>query len=139
MSTLFLEKNMHPFDILFRNFFDANAHFAPAIETKSPHPVDIFENELGLNFEIACTGLSKDEVAINIEGDILRVSHTKEDKNDPNVGYIYRGIAKRSFNLGYKISSKFNLTKAEAEMSNGLLKISVPFAEEAKPKSLKIK
>ena len=139
MSTLFLEKNMHPFDILFRNFFDANAHFAPAIETKAPHPVDIFENDFGLHFEIACTGLSKDEVAINIEGDILKVSHTKEEKNDSNVGYICRGIARRSFNLGYKISSKFNLSKAEAEMSNGLLKISVPFAEEAKPKSLKIK
>lgn len=139
MSTLFIEKNMHPFDILFRNFFDTNAHFAPAIETKAPHPVDIFENESGLHFEIACTGLSKDEVSINIEGDILKVSHTREEKNDSSLGYICRGIAKRSFSLGYKISSKFNLAEAEAEMKNGLLRISVPFAEEAKPKSLKIK
>ena len=138
MSTLFLEKNMHPFDILFRNFFDTNAHFAPAMETKSPHPVDIFENDLGLHFEIACTGLDKDEVSINIEGDILRVSHTKEENNSL-VGYIYKGIARRSFNLGYKISSKFNLSRAEAEMKNGLLKVYIPFAEEAKPKSLKIK
>ena len=37
------------------------------------------------------------------------------------------------------IGSKFNLSKAEAEMENGLLKISIPFADEAKPKSLKIK
>jgi len=108
------------------------------METKSPHPVDIFENDSGLHFEIACTGLDKDEVAINIEGDILRVSHTKEEDNSL-VGYIYKGIAKRSFNLGYKISSKFNLTRAEAEMKNGLLKVYIPFAEEAKPKSLKIK
>lgn len=139
MSTLFFEKNMHPFDILFRNFFDANAHFAPATETKAPHPVDIYENQEGLHFEIACTGLNKSEVSIDIEGDILRVSHTKDDKAESLQGYIYKGIAKRSFNLGYKISSKFNLPKAEAEMENGLLKISIPFADEAKPKSLKIK
>ena len=139
MSTLFLEKSMHPFDILFRNFFDANAHFAPATETKAPHPLDIYENESGLHFEIACTGLDKDEVSINIEGDILRVSHTKDETKNEATGYIYKGIAKRSFNLGYKISSKFNLSKAEAEMKNGLLKISIPFAEESKPKSLKIK
>jgi len=130
---------MHPFDILFRNFFDANAHFAPATETKAPHPVDIYENQNGLYFEIACTGLDKDEVSIDIEGDILKVSHNKEDKAESLHGYIYKGIAKRSFNLGYKISSKFNLSKAEAEMKNGLLKISIPFADEAKPKSLKIK
>jgi len=139
MSTLFLEKHMHPFDILFRNFFDANAHFAPATETKAPHPLDIYENDSGLHFEIACTGLDKDEVSINIEGDILKVSHTKDETPTENTGYIYRGIARRSFNLGYKISSKFNLSKAEAEMKNGLLKISIPFADEAKPKSLKIK
>lgn len=138
MSTLFLEKNMHPFDILFRNFFDANAHFAPATETKAPHPLDIYENESGLHFEIACTGLNKDEISINIEGDILKVSHTKDEIQNLR-SYIYKGIAKRSFNLGYKISSKFNLSKAEAEMENGLLKISIPFAEEAKPKSLRIK
>ena len=103
MSTLFLEKSMHPFDILFRNFFDANAHFAPATETKAPHPLDIYENELGLHFEIACTGLDKDEVSINIEGDILKVSHTKDEPKNETTGYIYKGIAKRSFNLGYKI------------------------------------
>jgi HSP20 family molecular chaperone IbpA len=53
--------------------------------------------------------------------------------------YQVKGIARRSFNLGYKIASRFDLSKAEAEMKNGLLVISIPFAEEAKPKTLKIK
>ena len=44
-----------------------------------------------------------------------------------------------SFNLGYKIASKYDLSQAEAEMENGLLKIYVPFAKESKPKTLKIK
>jgi HSP20 family molecular chaperone IbpA len=53
--------------------------------------------------------------------------------------YIHRGVAKRSFNLGYKIASKFDLSKAEAMMENGLLGIIIPYADEAKPKVLKIK
>jgi HSP20 family molecular chaperone IbpA len=48
-------------------------------------------------------------------------------------------LLSRSFNLGYKVASKFHLALAEAEMENGLLKIYVPFAEEAKPKTLSIK
>ena len=36
----------------------------------------------------------------------------KEDPVDKD--YIHRGIAKRSFNLGWKIDSKFDLTKASA-------------------------
>jgi HSP20 family molecular chaperone IbpA len=57
--------------------------------------------------------------------------------NDCN--YIYQGVAKRSFNLGYKIAAKFDLSKAEAMMENGLLGIKIPYAEEAKPKTIKIK
>ena len=137
MSTLFLERNLSPFDLLFKDFFKSELNFQPAIEAKISHPVDIFETEHGLHFEVACTGLTKKDVELNIEGDILKISYTKED--EPTKTYIHKGIAKRSFNLGYKIASKFDLSNAEAEMENGLLKIAVPFAEESKPKTLKIK
>ena len=143
MSTLFLERKLTPFDLLFRDFFKSELDFQPAIEAKHSHPVDIFENKHGLHFDIACTGLSKSDIEINIEGDVLRISYNKPkdeaccETNECN--YIHRGIAKRSFNLGYKIASKFDLSKAEAVMENGLLVISIPFAKESKPQVLKIK
>lgn len=139
MSIRFYET---PFDILVRNFFEADSKFFPASETKSPHPVDIYENKDGLHFEVACTGLSKEDININIEGDILKISYQKTENKNYDIdecNYIQKGIARRSFNLGYKVASRFNLTEANAEMKNGLLVISIPFAEEAKPKSLKIK
>jgi len=46
---------------------------------------------------------------------------------------------KKSFDLGYKISPKYNLTKISAEMENGLLNLHIPISEESKPKSIKIK
>ncbi len=129
-----------PFDVLFKNFFNNDSFFAPALETKISHPVDIYETKDGLHFEIACTGLSKKDVNINIEGDILRVIYEKdgEDENDVT-NFIHKGIARRSFNLGYKVSSRFDLQSADAQMNNGLLTISIPFAEQAKPKVLAIK
>jgi len=140
MTTLISERHLSPFDLLFKDFFRSELNFQPAVEAKITHPVDIFETKHGLHFEVACTGLSKEDVEINIEGDVLRISHNK-DNNIENLerNYIYKGIAKRSFNLGYKITSKFDLSKAEAMMENGLLAIRIPFAEEAKPKALKIK
>jgi len=132
-----------PFDVLVRNFFNNDFGFSPAGEVKIGHPVDIYENKEGLHIEVACTGLSKDDVNIDIEGDILRISYdkTNDDKccevNDCT--YLHRGIAKRSFNLGYKIAQRFDLGVAEAKMENGLLTIHIPFTKESKPKSLKIK
>jgi HSP20 family molecular chaperone IbpA len=132
-----------PFDILVKNFFESSSPFAPAIDAKISHPVDIYENKEGLVFEIACTGLTKDQVDLSIEGDVIRISYSKEhddkccDVDDCN--YIHKGIARRSFNLGYKVASRYNLADAEAEMQNGLLKIHVPFAKESQPKQLRIK
>ena len=83
MSTLFQEH--HPFDILYRNFFKADEQFAPALNSKQPHPLDIYYNQEGLYFEIACTGLTKDDISIEIESDILRISYCKprdEEKLD---------------------------------------------------------
>jgi len=143
MSTLFNETYVSPFDLLFRDFFKSELDFQPAAQAKISHPVDIFENKHGLHFDIACTGLSKSDIEINIEGDVLRISYNKPKDEDccevNDCNYIYKGVARRSFNLGYKITSKFDLSKAEAMMENGLLGIRIPFADEAKPKVLKIK
>jgi HSP20 family molecular chaperone IbpA len=54
-------------------------------------------------------------------------------------GYIYHGLSRKSFDLGYKISPKFNLAKVNAEMENGLLKLHIPISEESKTKTIKIK
>ena len=141
--TFIQPRGVDPFDILVRNFFNSEHTFAPIMDAKIQHPVDIYENENGLHFEIACTGLTKKDIEINIEADVLRVAYNKPKDDEccevDNCNYIHRGIAKRSFNLGYKIAPKFSLANADAEMKDGLLKISIPFADEAKPKVLKIK
>jgi len=125
-------------DILFKNFFQNESFFTPVAETRIGLPVDIYETDAGLHFEIAGSGLTKDDMNITIEGDCLKIAHQKPDEQE-GVKYLHRGISRKSFNLGYRIASKFDLSKASAEMTNGLLKIAIPFAEEAKPKSLTIK
>jgi hypothetical protein len=58
-----------------------------------------------------------------------------------NREYYYSGIAKRSFNFGYKVASKFRLSEANAAMENGLLRISIPYSPHVvtKPQSITIK
>ena len=145
MSTLqLLERHLSPFDILFRNHFNSDSTFQPASDTKQPHPLNIFYDDAGLNFEGACTGLTKKDIVLDIEGDILKISYTKphEERGDNgqiHPGMIHNGLSKKSFDLRYKIAPKFDLTQIDAALTNGLLEIFIPLAEEAKPKSIKIK
>jgi HSP20 family molecular chaperone IbpA len=135
MSTL----PITPFDILFRNFFKADEAFAPALNSKQPHPLNIFYDDQGLHFEIACTGLTKKDIKINIEGNELKIHYLKiEPDNTLSEGYIYHGLSKKSFSLGYKIAPKFDIDLTDAKLEHGLLNIFIPLVEEAKKKTVTI-
>tara|TARA_R110002072_G_scaffold7239_8_gene39745 strand:- start:10538 stop:10975 length:438 start_codon:yes stop_codon:yes gene_type:complete len=144
MSNIFQERN--PFDILVRNFLQKTQTYQTLEESKLPHPVDIYEVENGLGLDIACTGIPKEDIEILIEGNIIKINYNKP-KDDcqcapecdcSQMEYIHRGIAKRSFNLGWKIDSRFDLQKAKAEFKNGLLQVAIPFAKGKESKTLKI-
>ena len=143
--TTFLRERFFPTDLLFRNFFDNESMFQSFVEQKPNYPVDIYTNDMGeLCFDIACVGLEKDDISITTEGNTLKVAYKKPsvESNPSNIeanDYIHKGIARRSFDMGWKVSPKYDLTTINASMKNGLLNISVPVSEESKPKTITIK
>ena len=141
MGTLFLEKHFSPLDILVKNFFNAEQEeFQQPNNRILNHPVDIYEDKQGLNFDIACTGLTKKQIELKVEDDVLRVIYTRKDKDEDKDLHIYHsGIAKRSFNIGWKIARRFSLPEIEASMKDGLLKLFLPLTPESKPKTVSIK
>jgi len=141
MGTLFLEKTFSPLDILVKNFFNAEQEeFQQPNNRILNHPVDIYEDKEGLHFDIACTGLTKKQIELKVEDDVLRVIYTRKDKDENKDLHIYHsGIAKRSFNIGWKIARRFSLPEIEASMKDGLLKLFIPLQPESKPKTVSIK
>ena len=136
-----IHTDLEPFEILFKNFFNADSFFEPVISSHLlNYPVDIIETEKGVKFEIATPGLNEDDIKIEIlDGDTLNVSYNKEAKEEVETGkIIHKGIAKRSFNMGWKIGAKYNLKEVEASMDNGLLTIEVPASPETQPKKISI-
>ena len=140
MGTILLEKHFSPLDILVKNFFQEEEQFTTPNNRILNHPVDIYEDKEGLNFDIACTGLTKKQIELKVEDDVLRVIYHKPDKDEEKDIHIYHsGIAKRNFNLGWKIARRFDLSKIEASMKDGLLKLFIPLTPESKPKTVSIK
>ena len=141
MGTIFWEKHFSPLDILVKNFFQAEQEeFQTPTNRIINHPVDIYEDKEGLYFDIACTGLTKKQIELKVEEDVLRVIYTKKDKDEEKDLHSYHsGIAKRNFNLGWKIARRFDISKIEASMKDGLLKLFIPLTPESKPKTVSIK
>ena len=139
MGTILLNRHLSPFDILVKNFFQSEEQFQTPNNKIINHPVDIYEDDDGIYFDIACTGLNKKQVNVNVENDILKVSYKKENTTLVDKHVHFSGIAKRSFDLGWKIARRFDLSKIEASMKDGLLKLFIPLTPENKPKSVSIK
>lgn len=131
------------FDILWKSFFDNNASFKPIKEKAVSHPCDIQETDNGLKIEIAAVGLTKEDIDIIVDSETLRIAYrkTEEDKKKEKeeYRYLHRSIRKASFDLGWKISSKYELAKLSASLELGLLTLDIPFAKENKPVKVKIK
>jgi len=126
MTRLLRPFELDPFDLLWKDLFENNTHFS-AITQKITHPVDIYETEDGIQFEIAAVGLDESDIEILVEGEQLHIRYEKP--SGPDQTPIYRGIKRSSFDLTWKITSKFDLTKLQASLDKGLLKLQIPVAE----------
>jgi len=127
---------MDPLDIVWKNFFDGHSNFNP-IQHKINYPVDIYETETGLRFELAVVGLDKEDLSIQVESDVLRITHDKKEEQERS--YLQKGITRRSFDLAWKVASKFDLNNLDAFLDKGLLIVDIPYAESKAPKKIEIK
>ena len=94
---------------------------------------DIFETEDALTVVLEMPGVARENVDISVEGGVLtvegRIGFSKYEGLRPVYGEYNVGPYRRSFRL----SSRIDQGKINAEMSDGVLTLMLPKAEEAKP------
>ena len=99
---------------------------------------DIFETDQALAVVMEMPGVKKDKVEINLEDGVLtvegRIDFTKYQDLLPVYTEYNIGNYRRSFTLPESIDQE----KIKAEMSDGVLTLSLPKAEKAKPRKIAI-
>ena len=114
-------------DILFKNLFEKDHSYG--FINESPHPTNIYVDK-GLQMlfiEVACTGISKKDINITKEGNIINIEYDKPPTTmSDNIEYQIKKITQKSFKLSYKISADYDCDKLVAVCENGLLTIEIP-------------
>ena len=99
---------------------------------------DIFETEDALTVVLEMPGVSKDNIDVSVENDILtvegRIDFGKYERLRPVYGEYIVGPFRRSFRL----SSRVDQGKMNAEMRDGVITLALPKAAEAKPRRITI-
>ena len=112
-------------DLFFRDFLHKPGIFKSPMESKSSFPVDIYETKQGMFFEIPCVGFSKEDVNITVKSDILNIKYEDQTRDTGNRRYFSKGVARRSFDIGYKFSSKFCLIRLTFNLFGNLLELTI--------------
>ncbi len=101
--------------------------------------VDIYEDKDNVIVETQLAGIDPEQVDISIQNDILTIKGESEKKSEVEEKNYYRKEIRRGgFYRSVPLPAHVLGDKASAIAENGVLKISVPKAPEAKPKTIKI-
>lgn len=98
--------------------------------------VNIVETEEGLMLTADIPGAAKDALEVNVENGILTISATASRNMPGTPGYTEFELA--SYYRQFSIPEGLDQTKAKAELANGILTLSIPKAEAAKPRKIEI-
>ena len=102
--------------------------------------VDVAEHENNYLVNVELPGIGKDDVKITMRENVLTIEGEKKAENetkDKNYHRVERSFGKfqRSFSLPKNVKSD----AIEAEYKDGVLSVSIPKAEEVKPKQIEVK
>lgn len=102
--------------------------------------VDVYEDKDNIIVETQLAGISPDDVSISIENNSLCIKGESEKRSEIDEKNYYRKEIRRgSFFRSIPLPNKVSGDEATAVAEGGILKISIPKAPEAKPKTIKIK
>ncbi|MGB5981944.1 MAG: Hsp20/alpha crystallin family protein [Nonlabens sp.] len=118
-------------DEMFNNDYMGGSSHIDRKVTPAVNVVD-FENKFQL--EMSIPGFSKEEVAIELDNDLLTISSNIEKKDQEETErFTRREFTKRSFKRSFNIPESVNLDDIDAGYENGILTITLPKKEEALP------
>jgi HSP20 family protein len=100
--------------------------------------LDVYSTAEEIVLTATLPGLTTDEVSITIDGDRLSIEGELRAPLE-NVDYIFRERPYGRFSRVLTLNIPIDAEKAEAEFENGVLTLTLPKAEESKPKVIKVK
>jgi HSP20 family protein len=127
------------FGRLFRDAFSSQLGETELSTRSWAPPVDIYETEDAIVLKAELPGVDPKDVEVRVEDNTLYLKGERKfekevkEQNYHRVERSYGSFA-RSFSLPNSISSD----KVKAEFKDGLLTLTMPKREEAKPKTIKI-
>lgn len=101
-------------------------------------PIDAYSTDNEIVVTASIPGVDPDDVEITIEGDTLTIRGEIQPRLE-NVNYIFAERFHGTFMRTLQLNVPVNFDDADATFENGVLRLTLPKAEEVRPKVIKVK
>jgi len=104
--------------------------------------MDIYETDDKVVAEVELPGVKPENINVEVKNDILKIeAKAEEKKEEKGKGYYRKETGTRYFKRTVSLPTEVIGEKAEAEYSDGILKVTIPKAKpkEVKEKKIKVK
>jgi HSP20 family protein len=120
------------FNSIFDEFFN---EFPAKMQSRLNFPpVNIHENENSYEVELSVPGRSKEDFKISLEQGLLTISFEKKEENKTEgQKTLRREFSYQSFTRSFNLDETINAENIQAKYDNGILNITLPKKEQAKP------
>jgi HSP20 family protein len=107
--------------------------------TASSLPLDIVENENEFVVKASLPGLKPEQVQITVHGDTLTIrGETKAEEEKKGETWHLRERRYGAFQRSVSLATAIDSDKAAASFDHGVLTLTLPKAEQAKPRQIKV-
>ena len=102
-------------------------------------PLDVVEDDGHIVVKASLPGLQVDDIDVTIEDGVLTITaETSTESEDNNENYLVRERRSGKFRRALRLPKTADADKADPKFEHGVLTITLPKLEEAKPKRLSI-
>jgi len=123
-----------------RGFYDFGPSTWRSRDTTLTFPVDLSETDERVVVKAALPGIDPEQVEVSVNDNVLTVKgETKSDETTDGESYHRREIRYGAFYRAIPLPAEVSGDAAEAEFKDGVLTVTIPKAEQARPKQIKIK
>ncbi|RPI91465.1 MAG: Hsp20/alpha crystallin family protein [Chloroflexi bacterium] len=102
--------------------------------------IDMYQTDDEVVIKAALPGFKADEVQINVTGDVLTLrGEMKHEEEQKDKAWHIREHRWSSFERSIALPTDVKADKAAADYENGILTVTLPKAEEVKPRTITVK
>jgi HSP20 family protein len=102
--------------------------------------VDMYQTENEIVIKASLPGLKADDIQISVVGDVLTLrGEVNSEEEIKEASYHIRERRSGSFSRSLPLPAAVQADKAKAEFENGVLTLTLPKAEEMRPKTITVK